>query len=99
MALYLTPERVSVRVSCVYVPPPLAPSYLPVPPVILYLESLSCEPQTEKGSRHDIVVSSRAFLIKRGRNLGQRLFSPIIRVHSWGTIVLIYEEGSYPVPG
>jgi hypothetical protein len=28
----------------VYVPPPLAPSYFPVPPVYLYGYSLRCEP-------------------------------------------------------
>ena len=32
--------------SLVYVPPPLAPWYLPVPPVILNVYSLRCEPSS-----------------------------------------------------
>src|SRR5262249_1019083 len=45
--LYLPPESVSVRLSYVYVPPPLAPWYLPVPPVILNKYSLRCEPSSQ----------------------------------------------------
>ena len=45
--LYLPPSSVSVSSSLVYVPPPLAPSYLPVPPVHLYVYSLRCEPSSQ----------------------------------------------------
>src|SRR3990170_4802296 len=47
LPLNLPPERVSVRFSYMYVPPPLAPWYLPVPPVILYVYSLRCEPSSQ----------------------------------------------------
>ena len=35
LPLSLPPPKVSVRLSIVYVPPPVAPWYLPVPPVVL----------------------------------------------------------------
>src|SRR6476620_7904975 len=47
LPLYLPPSSVSVSSSRVYVPPPLAPTYLPVPPVFLYEYSLRCEPSSQ----------------------------------------------------
>src|SRR6185312_3998373 len=45
--LYVPPVRVSVKLSYMYVPPPLAPSNVPVPPVYLYVYSLRCEPSSQ----------------------------------------------------
>jgi hypothetical protein len=43
----LPPISVSVSSSRVYVPPPIAPAYLPGPPVFLYVYSLRCEPSSQ----------------------------------------------------
>src|SRR6476646_9416016 len=45
--LYLPPNSVSVSSSSLYVPPPPVPSYLPVPPVFLYVYSFRCEPSSQ----------------------------------------------------
>src|SRR6476620_8205888 len=47
LPLYVPPERVSVKLSYMYVPPPLAPSNVPLPPVYLYVYSLRCEPSSQ----------------------------------------------------
>ena len=47
LPLYLPAERVSVRFSLMYVPPPLTPWNLPVPPANLHVDSLRCEPSSQ----------------------------------------------------